>query len=195
MAARCLSYHQAASRQHAIRASATAPLRRLALSVLFTITTTSYQTTLYSLWENLNKRQHANERYRVDSSLSRITTNIVSISGMSITVTRGEMQCKSNDAHIPWFGMKINPIPRKFNILQGKRSGSWLIFYHRRDCMSNSSVRINVQIHVRWEFFSTKDDMKSNGLRSTPLENSPCWNQWWLKTSSYGSHKWIQFSC
>ena len=42
---RCLSYHQAASGQHAIRALATAPLRRLALSLLFTIMTTSYQTT------------------------------------------------------------------------------------------------------------------------------------------------------
>ena len=45
MAARCLSYHQAASWQHAIRALATAPLRRLTLSVLFTIATNSYQTT------------------------------------------------------------------------------------------------------------------------------------------------------
>ena len=45
IAARCLSYHQAASGQPAIRALATAPLRRLALSVLFTIVTTSYQTT------------------------------------------------------------------------------------------------------------------------------------------------------
>ena len=49
MAARCLSYHQAASGQHTIRALATAPLRRLTLSVLFTIATSSYQTTLYSL--------------------------------------------------------------------------------------------------------------------------------------------------
>ena len=53
MAARCLSYHQAASGQPAIRALATAPLRRLTLSVLFTIMTNSYQTTLYSLRENL----------------------------------------------------------------------------------------------------------------------------------------------
>ena len=41
----CLSCHQATSGQPAIRALATAPLRRLTLSVLFTITTTSYQTT------------------------------------------------------------------------------------------------------------------------------------------------------
>ena len=53
MAARCLSYHQAASGQPAIWALAMAPLRRLALSVLFTIVTNSYQTTLYSLQENL----------------------------------------------------------------------------------------------------------------------------------------------
>ena len=44
-AARCLSYHQATSGQPAIWTLATAPLRRLALSVLFTIMTTSYQTT------------------------------------------------------------------------------------------------------------------------------------------------------
>ena len=68
MATRCLSYHQAASRQHAIRALAMAPLRRLPLSVLFTIVTTSYQTTLYSLREIFNKRQHANARYRVEFS-------------------------------------------------------------------------------------------------------------------------------
>ena len=35
-AARCLSYHQATSGQPAIWALATAPLRRLALNVLFT---------------------------------------------------------------------------------------------------------------------------------------------------------------
>ena len=44
-ATRCLSYHQATSGQPAIWSLATAPLRRLALSVLFTITSTSYQTT------------------------------------------------------------------------------------------------------------------------------------------------------
>ena len=58
IATRCLSYHQAASGQPAIQALAMAPLRRLALSVLFTITTTSYQTTLYSLQENFNKRDN-----------------------------------------------------------------------------------------------------------------------------------------
>ena len=62
-AARCLSYHQAASRQHAIRVLAMAPLRRLALSAIMT---TSYQTTLYSLREIFNKRQHANATYRVE---------------------------------------------------------------------------------------------------------------------------------
>ena len=67
-AARCLSYHQAASGQHAIWALAMAPLRRLALSVLFTIAATSYQTTLYSLREIFNKRQHANATYRVEFS-------------------------------------------------------------------------------------------------------------------------------
>ena len=66
MATRCLSYHQVASGQHAIRALATAPLRRLTLGVLFTIMTTSYQTTLYSLQEIFNKRQHANATYRVE---------------------------------------------------------------------------------------------------------------------------------
>ena len=68
MATRCLSYHEAASGQHAIWALATAPLRRLALSVLFTIMTTSYQTTLYSLREIFNKRQHTNARHRVEFS-------------------------------------------------------------------------------------------------------------------------------
>ena len=69
MAARCLSYHQATSRQPAIQALATAPLRRLVLSVLFTITTNSYQTTCTVSKRTLNKRQHANARHGVDSSL------------------------------------------------------------------------------------------------------------------------------
>ena len=69
MAARCLSYHQAAYGQPAIRALATAPLRRLALSMLFTITTNSYQTTCTVSERTFNKRQHANARHRVDFSL------------------------------------------------------------------------------------------------------------------------------
>ena len=44
-APRCHLDHQATSGQPAIRALATAPLRRLALSVLLIIATTSYQTT------------------------------------------------------------------------------------------------------------------------------------------------------
>ena len=44
-ATRCHLEHQAWSGQPAIQALATAPLRRLTLSVLFTIMTTSYQTT------------------------------------------------------------------------------------------------------------------------------------------------------
>ena len=62
-AARCLSYHQVAYGQPAIRALATAPLRRLALSVLFTITTNSYQTTCAVSERTFNKRQHANARH------------------------------------------------------------------------------------------------------------------------------------
>ena len=52
-----------------IRATAVrvATLRRLALSVLFTITTTSYQTTCTVSERTFNKRQHANARYRVES--------------------------------------------------------------------------------------------------------------------------------
>ena len=63
-AARCLS-------RHAVRV---APLRRLALSVLFTTTiaTTSYQTTCTVSETTFNKRQHANARSRVES-LSRLT--------------------------------------------------------------------------------------------------------------------------
>ena len=68
-AARCLSYHQAASGQPAIRALAMAPLRRLALSVLFTIATNSYQTTCTVSERTFNKRQHANARHGVDFSL------------------------------------------------------------------------------------------------------------------------------
>ena len=68
-ATRCLSYHQAASGQPAIQALAMAPLRRLALSVLFTITTNSYQTTCTVSERTFNKRQHANARHRVDFSL------------------------------------------------------------------------------------------------------------------------------
>ena len=44
-----------------------ATLRRLALSVLFTIMTTSYQTTCIISETTFNKRQHANARYRVES--------------------------------------------------------------------------------------------------------------------------------
>ena len=44
-----------------------ATLRRLALSVLFTIATTSYQTTCTVSERTFNKRQHANARYRVES--------------------------------------------------------------------------------------------------------------------------------
>ena len=52
-----------------IRATAVrvATLRRLALSVLFTIATTSYQTTCTISERTFNKRQHANARYRVES--------------------------------------------------------------------------------------------------------------------------------
>ena len=52
-----------------IRATAVrvATLRRLALSVLFTIATTSYQTTCIVSETTFNKRQHANARYRVES--------------------------------------------------------------------------------------------------------------------------------
>ena len=52
-----------------IRATAVrvATLRRLALGVLFTIVTTSYQTTCTVSERTFNKRQHANARYRVES--------------------------------------------------------------------------------------------------------------------------------
>ena len=69
MATRCLSYHQAAYGQPAIQALATAPLRRLTLSVLFTIVTNSYQTTCTVSERTFNKRQHANARHKVDFSL------------------------------------------------------------------------------------------------------------------------------
>ena len=68
-AARCLSNHQATYGQPAIRALAMAPLRRLTLSVLFTIATNSYQTTCTISERTFNKRQHANARHRVDFSL------------------------------------------------------------------------------------------------------------------------------
>ena len=65
---RCLSHHQAASGQPAIQALATAPLRRLTLSVLFTIATNSYQTTCTVSKRTFNKRQHASARHGVDFS-------------------------------------------------------------------------------------------------------------------------------
>ena len=68
-AARCLSYHQSTYGQPAIWALATAPLRRLALRVLFTIVTNSYQTTCTISKRTFNKRQHANARQGVDFSL------------------------------------------------------------------------------------------------------------------------------
>ena len=46
-----------------------ATLRRLALSVLFTIATNSYQTTCTVSERTFNKRQHANATDRVESSL------------------------------------------------------------------------------------------------------------------------------
>ena len=69
MTARCLSNHQAAYGQPAIRALTTAPLRRLALSMLFTIATNSYQTTCTVSERTFNKRQHANARHGVDFPL------------------------------------------------------------------------------------------------------------------------------
>ena len=73
MAARCLSYHQAAYGQPAIWATCHpgtchGPLR-LALSVLFTIATNSYQTTCTVSERTFNKRQHANARHGVDFPL------------------------------------------------------------------------------------------------------------------------------
>ena len=65
-AARCLSRHQATYGQPP---SAWATLRRLALSVLFSIATTSYQTTCTASERTFNKRQHANARY-----VSRVIT-------------------------------------------------------------------------------------------------------------------------
>ena len=52
-----------------IRATAVhvATLRRLTLNMLFTIVTTSYQTTCTVSERTFNKRQHANARYRVES--------------------------------------------------------------------------------------------------------------------------------
>ena len=66
MAARCLSYHQTTSGQPAIQALAMAPLRRLTLSVLFTIATNSYQTICTVSERTFNKRQHTNARHGVD---------------------------------------------------------------------------------------------------------------------------------
>ena len=76
MAARCLSLSPSHIRAIAIQALATATLRRLTLSVLFTImtcsttiVTNSYQTTCTVSERTFNKRQHANARHRVDLSL------------------------------------------------------------------------------------------------------------------------------
>ena len=68
MATRCLSYHQAASGQSAIRALATAPLRRLAWSVLFTIMTTSHQTTCTVSERSSIKGNTPMQTYRVEFS-------------------------------------------------------------------------------------------------------------------------------
>ena len=75
-AARCLIDHQAAYGQPAVRVLATAPLRRLALSVLFTIMTNSYQTTCTVSKRTFNKRQHTNARHGVDFSLFTHYDNI-----------------------------------------------------------------------------------------------------------------------
>ena len=76
-AARCLSYHQAAYGQPAIRALATAPLRRLALSVLFTIVTNSYQTTCTVSERTFNKRHTPMQDKELTSQPLRITTPIL----------------------------------------------------------------------------------------------------------------------
>ena len=81
--ARCLSYHQATSGQHAIWALATAPLRRLALSVLFTIVTTSYQTTCTVSERSSIKGNTPMQTYRVefshyDTYLLTILWNLIS---------------------------------------------------------------------------------------------------------------------
>ena len=60
-AARCLSHHQATYGQPPM-----ATLRRLALSMLFTIMTNSYQTTCTVFERTFNKRQQANARQGVD---------------------------------------------------------------------------------------------------------------------------------
>ena len=72
-----------------IRATAirVATLRRFALSVLFTIATTSYQTTCTVSERTFNKRQHANARYRVESH-SRI--NALRHGGSSDTALKEE---------------------------------------------------------------------------------------------------------
>ena len=71
-----------------IRATAVrvATLRRLALSVLFTIATTSYQTTCTISERTFNKRQHANARYRVES----FTLHALRHGGSSDTALREE---------------------------------------------------------------------------------------------------------
>ena len=68
-AARCISYHQATYGQPPSGHLPRPPLRRLALSVLFTIATNSYQTTCTISERTFNKRQHANARHGVDFSL------------------------------------------------------------------------------------------------------------------------------
>ena len=88
--ARCLSYHQAVSGQPGIRALAMAPLRRLVLSVLFTIMTTSYQTTCTVSERSSIKGNTPMQTYRVE--FSHYDSKLTSCFHLSVDISCDFMQ-------------------------------------------------------------------------------------------------------
>ena len=83
------------------------------------------------------KRNATEDRKSHGKSWRSDARDIVSISGMSIIVTRGEIQCKSNDAHIPWFGMIIKPNSEKGVHFTGKA-----IWVHGSFCITAAGLRV-----------------------------------------------------
>ena len=122
-----------------IRATAVrmATLRRLALSMLFTrsstITTNSYQTTCAVSERTFNKRQHANARYRVGLSLF---THYDSYYLVRISLSMNTLSNVSNNFILD-FNCKLHVIPMTslmnryfFSDTYYVCSVHWFVLYH-----------------------------------------------------------------
>ena len=105
MAARCLSRHQATYGQ-----LPSGHLPRLALSVLFTIATNSYQTTCTVSERTFNKRQHANARYIVESSLSLCITTVLTLCVLCFALVLGNFPIGTTSFSGFSFLIAFNPL-------------------------------------------------------------------------------------